>query len=272
MLSVYVDGIGLCGPGLADWNDAARRLALREPYSPAKTVTPQLSLLPPAERRRTTNTIRLALGVAQAAFAQSGQDPAGTATVFASSGGDGETIHAILDVLNSPTREVSPTRFHNSVHNAPAGYWAIATGSRAPSTTLCAHDWSFAAGLLEAAAQIAVDQRAAALVVYDLPYPEPLNGVRPITDSFGVAFVLAPTRSAQTVARLDIAQSAEPRPETRMKEPTFERLRSKNPAARCLPLLRTLARGGEDSIVLQGTARRPLVIDVRPFAQMTPGA
>ena len=85
-------------------------------------------------------------------------------------------------MLATDGREVSPTRFHNSVHNAPSGYWAVATGSREPSTSLCAYDASFAAGLLEAAAQATVDDRPVTLVAYDLPYPEPLQRARPIVD------------------------------------------------------------------------------------------
>ena len=110
----------------------------------------------PAERRRAGATVKLAIAAGSEALAQAGRDPADMAMVFAASGGDGETVHEILAVLARSTREVSPTRFHNSVHNAPAGYWTVATGSRAPSTSLCAFDESFAAGLLDAAVQATV--------------------------------------------------------------------------------------------------------------------
>ena len=84
-------------------------------------------------------TVRLAIAAGTEALAQAGRDPAEMAMVFAASGGDGETIHEILAVLATEQREVSPTRFHNSVHNAPSGYWALATGSRAPSISLSAY-------------------------------------------------------------------------------------------------------------------------------------
>src|SRR3546814_20327507 len=67
----------------------------------------------------------------------------------------------------TPERIVSPTDFHNSVHNAAAGYWGIGTGSRAPSTTLAGYDESFALGLLEAGLQVVGDRRAVLLVVFD---------------------------------------------------------------------------------------------------------
>jgi hypothetical protein len=48
-----------------------------------------------------------------------------TASVFTSSGGDGDVIHHICETLTQPGREVLLTRFHNSVHNAPAGYYQL---------------------------------------------------------------------------------------------------------------------------------------------------
>src|SRR3546814_8269162 len=80
--------------------------------------------------------------------------------------------------LATPERIVSPTDFHNSVHNAAAGYWGIGTGSRAPSTTLAGYDASFALGLLEAGLQVVGDRRAVLLVVFDVPAPEPLLHAR----------------------------------------------------------------------------------------------
>ena len=48
----------------------------------------------------------------------------------------------------APNGTISPTQFHNSVHNAAAGYWHIAAGSAAPSLSVGGHDGAFAAGLL----------------------------------------------------------------------------------------------------------------------------
>ncbi len=84
-------------------------------------------------------TVRLAIAAGIEALGAGRARSAEMAMVFAASGGDGETIHEILAVLATEQREVSPTRFHNSVHNAPSGYWAVATGSRAPSTSLSAY-------------------------------------------------------------------------------------------------------------------------------------
>jgi hypothetical protein len=66
---------------------------------------------------------------------------------------------------------LSPTTFHNSVFNAPAGYWSIAAHAPAASTTICAGEGSFAAGLLEAAAQAVGPGARVLLVACDHPFP-----------------------------------------------------------------------------------------------------
>jgi hypothetical protein len=185
----------------------------------------------------------LAIAAGTEALAQAGRDPVNMAMVFAASGGDGETIHAILSVLATGQREVSPTRFHNSVHNAPSGYWAVATGSRAPSTSLSAFDASFAAGLLEATAQAIVQDRAVTLIAYDVPYPEPLHAARPIGSSFGIALVLAPTATERMLARLTVTMAETASPATTIQHAALEQLRLGNPAARSLPLLAAIAQG-----------------------------
>ena len=60
----YVSGIGVLGPGLASWPDAAEVLAGRRAYKPAPTVLPAPALLPPTERRRTGRAVKTALAVA----------------------------------------------------------------------------------------------------------------------------------------------------------------------------------------------------------------
>lgn len=198
-------------------------------------------------------------------MAAAGRDPAGMAMVFSSSNGDSDTVHEILCVLASDRREVSPTRFHNSVHNAPAGYWAVATGSREPSTSLCAFDDSFSAGLLDAAVQATIDDRPVTLAAYDLPYPEPLHGVRPIDSLFATALVLTPRPTNRTVAALNITPGRTVRPTTAMTDARFERLRLGNPAARSLPLLAALARGGRETICLEAGAGTDAEIAVEPW-------
>src|SRR5262249_40574264 len=160
----FVEGIGILGPGLSGWQASRAALAGEAPYAPGAVELPAPTVLPAAERRRAVATVKLALAVGSGAPAGSDRAASEGATVFTSSGGDGRTIHDILTVLATTQREVSPTRFHNSVHNAPSGYWTIATRGREPSTCLCAHDASFTAGLIEAAALAQVCAKPVMLV------------------------------------------------------------------------------------------------------------
>ena len=185
-------------------------------------------------------------------------------TVFTSSGGDGQGLHEICETSTTAERQVSPTRFHNSVHNAPAGYWSIATQSRAPSTSLCAYDWSFAAGLLEAAAQVVIEHEAVLLVSFDLPYPEPIHTFRPIHGVLGVALLLAREHGERASARLEIELADQEMPPTPCIDAELERLRAHNPTGRALPLLAALAAGVDTHVTLDYLAQRALQVRVLP--------
>ncbi len=263
MTSVFLNGIGLRGPGLDGWTASAPILAGRAPYRAAPTSIPPPALLPPNERRRAPQVVRLSLCVGTEAFEQVGTAPTACPAVFASSGGDGETIDTILSTLAGPVRELSPTRFHNSVHNVAAGYWSIATGSKMPSTSLCAHDGSFAAGLLEAAAQTSAgDGTAVVLIAYDLPYPAPLAAVRSIGAPFALALLLSPIPTPGCISVLEIGLGApQPHPCTL---PELERLRQSIPAARSLPLLEALAKGDDTNLTLMYLDDLALTVHVSP--------
>ena len=260
-LTAYVDGIGVLGPGLADWPSAAHVLRGEIPWQSAPTDLPPPQCLPAAERRRTGIPVRLALALGLEATSRAGVDPATLPAVFSSSGGDGVNCHEICQVLASDARQLSPTRFHNSVHNAAAGYWGIATGATAACNALCAYDASFAAGLLEALVELTVDRTAVLLIAYDTSYPEPLRRTRPIPDAFGVALLLSPARGAGSIARLSVAVSSEAA--TRLTDAGLESLRRSIPAARSLPVLAQVARESPARVAIEHLGETTLAVEVR---------
>ena len=240
MKPLYVEAVGLAAPGLAGWQAGAPVLAGAAPYAAQELAPYAPALLPPNERRRATQIVRLAFRTSEDALTATPLPPSQLATVFASSDGDTEVMHRINSALAQPARMISPTDFHNSVHNAAAGYWSIAVGSKLPSTSLAAHDATFAAALTEAAALALGDALDTLLTVCDLRMPVPLAEKRPIAEPFGVALVLTPARSERSLAALQLAETREP--ETALDDARLEALRRANPAARALPLLRLLAR------------------------------
>ncbi len=263
-MRLFVEGIGLLGPGLNGWQASRPVLAGGAAYVHAPTVVTASDRLPPAERRRTGIPVKLALAVGYEAFTSAGRDTATTATVFTSSGGDGDNVHQICAALATREREVSPTRFHNSVHNAAAGYWSIAARSQEPSTSLCCYDASFAAGLLEAAVQIEVDGMPVALIAYDQPYPEPLCALRKIGANFGMALVLTPQPSGRTFASLEVTLIPDQARPTSMTDAGLEMVRVSIPAARSLPLLSVLGRNATEDIVLEYVGGNHIRVAVAP--------
>lgn len=264
MLSCHIAGIGLRAPGLSGWAASQAILTGHSPYCEAAAPIPQQTLLSRNDTRRTTYTIRLALQAAQEAMDAARLPGAELASVFACSGGDTEALDQIFNALTLPERPVSPNQFNNSVHNAPAGYWSIATRSRQPSTSLSAYDGSFAAGLLEAAGLVLTSGWAVLLVAYDVPPPPPLWPFRPIHGPFAVALVLTPARTGHdALGRLQMTL-AHAQAENRAADAGLELLRSRNPAARSLPLLQLIAQGRKERIVL------PYLPDVQLSVQHQP--
>lgn len=237
MLRVYVEGVGLWSPQLADFAALRSVLAGSAPQPPA--ARPAAATLPPNERRRAPESVLLAVEVAGQAVAMSGRDAATLACVFASSHGDQPITDYMCATLALAPAELSPIRFHNSVHNAAVGYWTIATGCHAPSTAICAQRASFGAGLLEASSQVLAEQRPLLLVCSDTAGSGPLGEVTDCRQPFGCALVLAPQAGAATLARLDL-QLAVAGTDTPLPEP-LAGWRDGNPSAASLPLLALLA-------------------------------
>jgi hypothetical protein len=250
-MQVFVESVGLLGPGLCGWPASHPILTGVAPYVPGDVLLPPPELLPAAERRRTGLAVKLALNAGLDALVRSVRPHDTLASVFTSSCGEGQAIHDICEALATAERDVSPTRFHNSVHNAPAGYWSIALRSQAPSTSLCCFDWSFIAGLLEACAYCLTEAQPVLLISYDLPYPEPLHAARPITGTLGAALLLAPQATSASFAQLDVRTDVDARAPARMEDPPLEALRSGNPTGRALPLLRALAGPSAATLVLE---------------------
>ncbi len=262
MRPLYVVGIGVVAPGLRGWDEAAPVFAGTAAWQDTRAELPIPAILPKNERRRSTPAIRLALEATHQAATMSGLSAHDLPIVFGCSGGDGEIVHALMETVSTPEARVSPTLFHNSVHNAPAGYWCIAAGSRQSALSLGAYDSTVAASLLTAAVQA---QRAPVLVcVYDAVYPEPLHTARPLAMPFGAALVLAPEPGAGALGRLDIALGAHGRAVSQPQAPALEPLFAGNPSAQLVPVLEALARRQSRDIVIAWDDSLPLTVGIAP--------
>jgi len=264
-MKLYVNGIGALGPGLAGWAGSRAVLAEESPLYEAAPPEPSASLLPPNERRRSSEAVRWALHVAQEAMQQAEADVREVATVFASSDGETGILDRLCTALAAPQRTISPTLFHHSVHNAASGYWGIATGAQQSSTVLACYDFSFCAALLEAAAFVHIEERPVLLVAYDLPPPPPLYAARPLRGGFAAALLLTRTPAPRNLAQFDLALSTDHSQEaTSMDDAGLEALRNGNHAARSLPLLAAIARQRNTLVCLAYLEDQNVLIRVRP--------
>ena len=247
-MRAVIAGIGLCAPGLPDWTRGRAVLAGTEAWRCGDVAPPLPALLAPNERRRAGLPVRLALTVAEEAMRTAGLPPDAARAVFASANGESEILHGLLETLaeDEPSGgppAISPTRFHNSVHNAVAGYWSIGVASQQPVTCLGAHDDTLGAALLKAFAEVSVERTPVLCCVYDVPAPEPLRAKVATESPFAAALVLLP-QAFGGLAEMEVAwRAGAPGPTRQPYADWLERLRVGNRLAALLPLLATIAAG-----------------------------
>lgn len=266
-IRVWVDGVGVVGPGMVNWAEARARLSGTAPYECAPTVLPAPELLPPAERRRASRIVKAGLAAGLEACRQACVPPGTLANVFAASGGDGHNCHALCELLAADDPQISPTRFHNSVHNAASGYWSIATGATPAAQVLGAYDASFAAGLLEAMTQVEASGQPILLVVCDSEYPEPLNSKRPIQDTGALALVLTPIRGERSIGQIRLARRGalqdRSRSELLSHDTALLACTGALPPMRGLPLVQALiSPDGVQSVAIEYFSPQSLVVQV----------
>jgi hypothetical protein len=221
-------------------------------------------LLPPPERRRAPDTVAVALEVASRACESAGRDPKTMPSVFASTHGDLVISDSLCETLAKTPALTSPIKFHNSVHNAAAGYWTIGTGCMMPYTAVSAYTCTFAAGLLESAAQAHSTEAPVLYVAYDIEARGPAATMQPSRGVLGGALVLTPKVSEHCVARLcweihsqHPLQPTTPRPENAA-------LVAGNAMANCLALFEALADRTPRTVVQSLALHLSLHLHVEP--------
>ena len=202
MTRVDISGVGVWSEQFANWEEFRAVLGGSEAVL-SSALKPEL--IPPKERRRAPQAVKMAIEVMDQACQMAGVDPSGVATVFASGMGDMQITDYMCRTLASTPRLVSPTRFHNSVHNASTGYWSIATGSHAPANAVSGYSHSVAIAILEAAVQASEENIPVLVVVEELAAPQPFKSVCDAELAFAAALLLSPSVAASSpMASMDI--------------------------------------------------------------------
>ena len=199
-LRVWVHGIGLLGPGPGSTGPAAQRRAAR------RAARMRSAAHRAARRRRACR--RRAPPRRRGGQARHGGRRRGRRAGAGRPRHAGHRVHLVA-AASAPTatrcarrwprrrrwsrRRASPTRCTTRRRATGTSRWRAAP----PSTSLCAFDGSFGAGLLEAAAQCrAGAARRCCWWPATCPTPSRCTRVRPLPDHFGVALLLAPAGAA----------------------------------------------------------------------------
>jgi hypothetical protein len=214
-----------------------------------------VSILEPMVRRRTSIATRVAITAARRACVAAKVGNKWPA-IFVSSVGEMQVTDKLCRAITQQDYPLSPTLFHNSVHNTAAGYWSMATGSMASMQAMGALNDGLALGLLEAWCQLQTITERVLLVVYDEVMPEQLL---PDYTWKACAFALLLDREVHDHPLIHRPiQATVPDPARPITDFSVN-----NPAMAALPLFQALqqATSGQQQITLSSGAR-PWLVDM----------
>ncbi|MEM7744633.1 MAG: beta-ketoacyl synthase chain length factor [Pseudomonadota bacterium] len=257
--AVYVNAVGFVAPGLdtaADLHAHLNGVTVTEPQG----WTPAPISLNPRQARRLSESIKLSI---QCAEQIAPALPPGAGWVFASSVGEGVTLNEILSALRQPDVMIQPVKFQNAVHNAAQGQWSIAAQAAGPGTSLAAYDDTFAAGLLKAGMQVALEGIPVGVVAFDAPLPPPLHEKRAFALSMAAGLALSPEPTDGTLAALDLScAAAADAPVPGSPNAADWLTESNNPVRAAIPLLERLLHKDPEPLALP--VSRGTVLNVVP--------
>ena len=248
-----IAGIGAWGSNFENWAQLEQLLQGKQ-LEAHGLKGPKPEVIPANERRRAPLPVRLAVESSWQATQASSFDAKELSCVFVSGLGDTQLTDYMCRVLAGDNKALSPTKFHNSVHNAAAGYWTISTGCMQAANSVAGFDESVPLTLLEALIQAQAEQRPMLLTFYDAPSSLVLKDLLKNEQSFAVSMVVVPSNVGSNHSNFSI--SVEQQPVT-WPEPKWSNdlnaCYTTNPVARTLPLLELFsskAQGNELSMPL----------------------
>ena len=276
---VRLTGIGLWGPGFNSYSDYKVCNTIGEDAQADRSVgKPLVSLIPANERRRAPLAVKAAVSVCEEALNASGMNANDFACVFGSSMGDTDLTDYMCRVLAQDPAMLSPTKFHNSVHNAAAGYWTIASGCQQAANSVAAQEYTAGMALFEAVTQSIHEQTPVLLSLFDTAVSASYKSLYALDDSFACALALLPdsyqqqndhraSSSNQPLFDLDMTMVSAPVPKTLTgtEPPSLNKLN--NLSAEILALLDTLLTNKSATMSLALSAQSHLVINVKPISE-----
>jgi hypothetical protein len=247
-----------------NWAGVKTPFAYRQGYPIAQDAVPNADILPSREKRRASPTVNLCLYIAEKLQQQSSLDADKLRSVFASSDGDMDIFHYLSNELSKPEPAISPTLFHQSLHNSAAGYWHIVTNSKQASVSISAGNDTFCGGLLTAIIDVCTGNMPVLFVAYNVTSPPPLAALNPILTWFGVGFIFTQEKNVNTIAKITCSL-VNRQDETSLSSPSLNSLHLNNPIARCLPLLEHIANKVNEPVYLNYLDKHSLEIEMEEY-------
>jgi len=238
--SFDVLGLGAWGPRFRNWADLQALLTGHDVEDDG-SKGPKPEVIPANERRRAPLPVRLAVETSTQACQSAVLDPKQLASVFVSGLGDTQLTDYMCKVLAGDNKALSPTKFHNSVHNAAAGYWTISTDCMQAANSVAGYAESVALTLTEALVQADLEKRPLLLTFYDAPTSPILRPLLKNEHPFAVSIVISPShvtseRPAIASLRAKVSQGSSTWPK-RSWGAELQACYEQNPVARILPFL-----------------------------------
>lgn len=187
MTELDIVSIGIWSQFFSNWKEFSDGINEGTWQSEARL---QPNLIPPRESRRAPQSVKMAVEVLDQACSMASLDPSTAAVVFSSAMGDMQITDYMCRILSATPRLVSPTRFHNSVHNATTGYWSIASQTHAPTNAVSAYGYTAPMAFLEAACQASEDNLPVVLVTQEMAAPTALYSACPSEQPFSLALLI----------------------------------------------------------------------------------
>ncbi len=266
-LRCRIQGLGVWGPGFSNWSQLHDCFLKKVDFDETQPNGPKPEVIPANERRRAPLPVKLAVETSSQASEHAGISPQQLNCVFSSGFGDIDITDYMCRTLNTETKQLSPTKFHNSVHNAPAGYWTISTHCMQSANSVAGFEVSTSVTLLEAVAQLTTSGEPALLTFCDVPAKGPLIPVLVNQLPFSASIVLAPVSqdndSKNGAIDITLSVVAEPAEWPDLAMTSLQTLYQHNPSARILCLLEALAMGDNAEIFMPLSAETSLKLALK---------
>jgi hypothetical protein len=259
-LTCNISAVGCWGHGFTNWPELSDLLATKMESgsdTPIKKnelifLSPKLEIIPPNERRRAPLPVKLAVESSWQATQSADIDPKHLACVFVSGLGDTQLTDYMCKVLATELKQLSPTKFHNSVHNAAAGYWTISTGCMKAANSVAGFKNSVSLALLEAVIQCVHENTPILITFYDVPIAQIQQPLFPNANEhpLSVSLIIEPLQDNSISPTLELAVINETTVWPTLNVGILQNDYEKNPTAKIFALLKMLAEAKTNTIRL----------------------